>query len=166
MQEYELRKGPQPPKKTSNIYSIFVKQNYSKVKESNPELNFAQITAQLAQIWRGLSPEEKKPFMDLSEQDKLRFQQQMAEFEEKGYYTLPDGTKSVGNRSGKQQKEAYQLATGKAADGQLANDQDDATTVTTNTQQSTTTTSSQKATAALKKFMNDHQFSNANNFQI
>lgn len=79
--------------------------------------------------------------MNQFEQDKLRFQQQMAEFEEKGYFTLPDGNKSVGDFSNIQQKD-YQMTTGKLVAGQLANDLDDATTVTTNTQLSTNATSS------------------------
>jgi len=37
---------------------------------------------------------ERKPFFERSKAQKLLYEQQMAEFQAKGYFTLPDGTKS------------------------------------------------------------------------
>ena len=49
----------------------------------------------LGQKWSTMSVEEKKPYVDKSEADKVRFNNQTSELKSKGYFTLEDGTKST-----------------------------------------------------------------------
>jgi urocanate hydratase len=44
--------------------------------------------------WNLLTDKEKEPYNKLAEADKKRYEKQMKEWEDKGYYTLEDGTKS------------------------------------------------------------------------
>ena len=45
--------------------------------------------------FKALSPEEKKVYTDRAEADKARQLKQKEELAKKGYYTLPDGSKST-----------------------------------------------------------------------
>lgn len=44
--------------------------------------------------WSAMSEADKKPYNDKVAADKVRHDAQMAEFKEKGYFTMPDGSKS------------------------------------------------------------------------
>ena len=44
--------------------------------------------------WPAMAEEEKVPFNEKAQVDKERFQRELKEWKEKGYYTLPDGSKS------------------------------------------------------------------------
>ncbi len=45
--------------------------------------------------WKELTEEQKAPYEKLHLQDVKRYEKQLKEFEEHGYYTLADGTKST-----------------------------------------------------------------------
>ena len=51
--------------------------------------------ARSAADWKVVSEQEKKPYVDAANRDKERFDMQKEELREKGYYTFPDGTKSI-----------------------------------------------------------------------
>ena len=46
-------------------------------------------------MWKALSDDDKKPYNDKAAADEKRYKDQLAELEEKGYFTMPDGTKST-----------------------------------------------------------------------
>ena len=51
--------------------------------------------AEAGRLWGLLTDKDKEPYVELAEKDKKRYAKQQAEYEEKGYYTLPDGSKST-----------------------------------------------------------------------
>ena len=46
-------------------------------------------------MWKALSDDDKKPYNDKAAADEKRYKDQLAELEEKGYFTMPDGSKST-----------------------------------------------------------------------
>lgn len=87
-------KDPSAPKKVSNPYMCFLKANRSKLQEQNPDFGATQMFALVGETWREMTAEQKYPYILQSEKDKLRYNEQMQEYEEKGYFTLADGSKS------------------------------------------------------------------------
>jgi len=45
--------------------------------------------------WHKLSEEEKEPYNKMHEEDIKRYEKELKELEEKGYFTLADGSRSV-----------------------------------------------------------------------
>ena len=45
-------------------------------------------------MWRSITDEDKAPFVEMANQDKLRWEQQMNDIKEQGYFIMSDGTKS------------------------------------------------------------------------
>lgn len=48
----------------------------------------------LGEQWKAMSEEQRKPYVDMQTAEKARYDTQMKEMETKGYFTLPDGSKS------------------------------------------------------------------------
>ena len=51
--------------------------------------------AKSAEIWKTLSDTDKEPYIAKSNADEQRYKNQLAELEEKGFFTMADGTKST-----------------------------------------------------------------------
>ena len=51
-----------------------------------------------------MTDEEKKPYYELFEKDKVRYQNQMEEFRNTGHWTMADGTNSKDCKSTKLQR--------------------------------------------------------------
>ncbi|CAI2367157.1 unnamed protein product [Moneuplotes crassus] len=87
------RKGPiraWPP------FFYFHKQRRGEIKEENPTLNHREIVAKLGAEWRALSDEQKKPFVELSKQDELRYEREKEGFDTKetSSETIPSSMQS------------------------------------------------------------------------
>ena len=63
------------PKKISNPYMCFLKQQHAKLKEENPDLKPTEVFALVGQTWREMSEKDRYPFILQSEKDKLRYTQ-------------------------------------------------------------------------------------------
>lgn len=72
-----------PPKRPLNAYMRYVQQQRPSVVRLHPEINSVDIVKKIAQQWRNLSPEQKKPFVEAStkarEQFKVDLQRYMAQ---------------------------------------------------------------------------------------
>ena len=64
------------------------------MKAENPDLKVTDGAKLNGAAWAKMDDEEKKPFEKLKELDQERFDRQIEEIDEKGYFTLEDGTKS------------------------------------------------------------------------
>ena len=73
-------KDPNAPKRPSNAYIHYCKKVRSDVKAANPNLKPTEINQKMGEQWKNLSDEEKAPFEKLVEKDKLRYQQEMANY--------------------------------------------------------------------------------------
>lgn len=102
-------KDPNKPKGKRNPYSLFLQQEREAMKkleadaielnaeDENPS-NFLEFSKACAEKWKALREEEKQPYKEAAEKDKIRYQNEMAN------YTPPEvrGSKT---RRGKKPKD-------------------------------------------------------------
>lgn len=88
-QPQKKRKDPNAPKRASNAYMIFCKERRARLKQERPDLPFGKVGAQLGDIWRQMSAEEKKPYEDRAASDRERYKQEL----EKYQHSSNDGPK-------------------------------------------------------------------------
>ncbi|CEP13358.1 hypothetical protein [Parasitella parasitica] len=72
------KKNPNAPKRGLSAYMFFSQDNRAKVKEDNPEASFGTIGKLLGEKWKGLSDQEKKPYLEKAEADKKRYEKEKA----------------------------------------------------------------------------------------
>ena len=95
--------------------SIFTNQRTSEIKEKL-KLKHAEAMLKANEEWDELTDDEKQPFEDLHMKEVERYNHQTEEMEEKGYFTMADGTRSdEAELSGKKKR-----ATGRGAEGSAA----------------------------------------------
>ena len=89
------------PKASPLAYTMFIserKQEIHKAQEKMTEgkpLSVKQIAQKLKSEWKHLEPEAKQKYLAVVEKENKRFDMQRKEMEDKGYFTLTDGTKST-----------------------------------------------------------------------
>lgn len=68
------------PKKPRTAYILYNTEKRQEVISKNPNLKNPEIVKTLAEMWRGLSPKQKEPFLKMAEEDKQRYAKELAEF--------------------------------------------------------------------------------------
>ena len=71
------KKDPDAPKKNCSSYIFFCKDTRTSVKENNPEFKGTEITKELGRLWKELDEEQKVPFVEQADLDKVRYQEEM-----------------------------------------------------------------------------------------
>jgi len=61
------------PKRPLSAYFLFTGEKRAEVKSKHPELSNTDIVKKLGEMWRGLSPAEKKPFEDSAAKAKAEY---------------------------------------------------------------------------------------------
>lgn len=74
------RKTPQKPKILS-AYLLYSQDERKRLKAVNPDLEITEISVRAGKGWNALSEEEKQPYKDQYEKDKVRFQKEKAEYQ-------------------------------------------------------------------------------------
>jgi len=79
------KKDPNAPKRPVNSFLLYSKQVRPKVKEDPQykDLDNTSIGKKVGEMWKALSVEEKKPFVDEADQDKERYNREMKEYNAK-----------------------------------------------------------------------------------
>jgi len=78
------KKDKNAPKRGRSAYIYFCEAERSEVKASNPNFGFGDIAKELADKWKQLSEDEKKPFGAKADRDKKRYEREKAAYEGKG----------------------------------------------------------------------------------
>lgn len=73
-------KDPMAPKRASGAYVFFTNEMRPKVLDEYPGIKFVELGKVLGERWRALTPEQKKLYEELANQDKVRFQMEMQEY--------------------------------------------------------------------------------------
>ncbi|KAJ1676823.1 Non-histone chromosomal protein 6 [Spiromyces aspiralis] len=68
------------PKRPLSAYMFFSQEFRARVKSQNPEATFGQIGKILGEMWRNMADEQKSPFTQKAQQDKARYNKEMAAF--------------------------------------------------------------------------------------
>ena len=84
------------PKKVCTPYSHFVKSQFKSMQLACPTLNFVEISRQLSFRWNEhMTNFDKKPYFDLAEIDRSRYDREYHELLTKGFFMTVDGVKST-----------------------------------------------------------------------
>lgn len=86
---YHKNKDPKRPKRAMSSFMFFANANREIVKEQNPELNFFDIAKELGVRWKEMEPQDKRPYEDLAEQDKKRYNDEKANYVPDPAYDRP-----------------------------------------------------------------------------
>ena len=99
------------PKRPKNSYQIYVSHRMSELKEKNPEGKVQEMLSECAQEWNDMGDKEKKKYEKIYQKGKELYQEQLKEFEEKGYYTPANSSpKNEVSTASKSQKVKSQKA--------------------------------------------------------
>jgi hypothetical protein len=74
-------KDPAAPKRASGAYVFFTNDMRPKILSEYPGIKFVELGKVLGERWRALTPEEKKRFEDQAQEDKVRFQMEMQQYQ-------------------------------------------------------------------------------------
>ena len=75
-------KDPDAPKRPLGPYFFYFKENNSKIKTENPEFNQKSVVAKIAADWKTLTEEQKQPYVEQSNKDKLRYNREKERYKE------------------------------------------------------------------------------------
>lgn len=74
------KRDPKLPRKASNAYMIFCKEQRPRLRGAEPGLKFGQIGSRLGRIWMELSPEGKRPYEAKADADRVRYSKEMESY--------------------------------------------------------------------------------------
>lgn len=83
------------PKKVISRYLSFATETWPKITKKNPELKLADGAKLVAEKWKKLTDAQRQAYDKHVEEDKKRYEKEMKEFEELGYFFNADGVKST-----------------------------------------------------------------------
>ena len=75
------RRDPSAPKRSSNAYMIFCKEQRSVLKVEEPHLAFGRLGQRLGEMWRDMSNDEKQPYEERANVDRQRYKTQMTAYQ-------------------------------------------------------------------------------------
>jgi hypothetical protein len=76
----KAKKDPNAPKKPCGAYMFFCKETRESVKEEHPDWGVTQIGKRLGELWKLVDEDDKKKFFDMAEEDKVRYQRDIAKY--------------------------------------------------------------------------------------
>lgn len=76
-------KDPDAPKRSLGAYFFYFKENNANIREMYPDCNQKEIVSKIAGNWKSLTEEQKQPYLQLSNADKLRYTQEKKIYEGK-----------------------------------------------------------------------------------
>lgn len=83
------------PKRPMSAYFFFANENRLKLKEKNPDMNIKDIARANSAAWKELSAEDRKPYNAMVSKDRIRYEKELKQLDELGYFFNSDGVKST-----------------------------------------------------------------------
>eukprot|EP00586_Coscinodiscus_wailesii_P005793 CAMPEP_0172483170 /NCGR_PEP_ID=MMETSP1066-20121228/10046_1 /TAXON_ID=671091 /ORGANISM="Coscinodiscus wailesii, Strain CCMP2513" /LENGTH=319 /DNA_ID=CAMNT_0013246883 /DNA_START=249 /DNA_END=1208 /DNA_ORIENTATION=+ len=74
------KKDPNAPKKNWTSFMFFSNAKRAEIKEENPDATFGELSKLIGAEFKALSSEEKSYYIEQADEDKLRYQREMAEY--------------------------------------------------------------------------------------
>lgn len=68
------------PKRARSAYIYFCTEKREEVKKSNPSISNTEILSELGKMWKSLTDKKKKPFVDMANKDKKRYEEEMKNY--------------------------------------------------------------------------------------
>ena len=79
-QRKKKTRDPNAPKRASNAYMIFCKARRARLKSERPDLAFGKLGAKLGEMWRQMTPSQRRPYEDKAAIDRHRFKLEMKRY--------------------------------------------------------------------------------------
>lgn len=76
-------KDPNAPKRAMSAYMFFSQDWRERIRTENPDASFGEVGKLLGAKWKELDESEKKPYIEQAARDKLRAEQEKADYDEK-----------------------------------------------------------------------------------
>lgn len=76
------RKDVNAPTKPRSSYLLWTESVRPKLKEANPELDMPGMSKKMGEIWKGMSEDDKAPFVEAAENDKARYADEKKAYDE------------------------------------------------------------------------------------
>lgn len=70
------KKDPDAPKRPLSGYMYFSNEYREVVRSENPSINFGQVSKILAEKWKNLGLDDRKPYEEMADNDKKRYQKE------------------------------------------------------------------------------------------
>jgi len=74
------KKDPNKPKRAMSSFMFFANQKRTEVRAAHPDLKITEIGKKLSELWKALTPEEKKKYEDMQANDKERYKREMSTY--------------------------------------------------------------------------------------
>jgi len=78
-----------------SAFFFFANENRKKLKVSNPEFGIKEVAKSNSVAWKALSAEDRKPYNEMVSKDRKRYEKELKQLEEIGYFINQDGVKST-----------------------------------------------------------------------
>lgn len=78
------------PKKPSSAYIFFATATVKKIVEEQ-KISYPQAMKKAGEVWNSLDDDGKKPFVAMSSNDQIRYEKEMKQMDDTGYFTNKDG---------------------------------------------------------------------------
>ncbi|KAH7693205.1 High mobility group, partial [Aphelenchoides avenae] len=95
------RNAPRPP---NTSYTIYFKQAFREYAEAHPGEDRKRITAVVAERWRGLTADEKKPFEDSAAKEREQYEKDLAVYKKTDSYKEFVGKAKEADRVSRKEK--------------------------------------------------------------
>jgi len=80
------KKDPNAPKRPTSAYFYFAGDVRPGIREENPDMKVTQVMCLIAEKWRELEEEDKKPFEEQAAKDRKRYEKEMKQYNETGAF--------------------------------------------------------------------------------
>jgi len=80
------KKDPNAPKRPTSGYFYFAGEVRPQIREENPGIKVTQVMCMIAERWRELDEDEKKPYEEMAAQDRKRYEREMKAYNEEGTF--------------------------------------------------------------------------------
>ncbi|AMD21276.1 HEL004Cp [Eremothecium sinecaudum] len=115
------KRDPNLPKRPTNAYLLFCEMNKEKIRQEHAASNL-DMTKVLPEIWKNMDEEAKKPYYDLYNADRLRYQREMTAYSQTK--TVEEPNVDVKNESGNDEEDVDEPEPEVDGDGMDVNDSD------------------------------------------
>jgi hypothetical protein len=82
------------PKMVFSPFFLFASENRKKLIKANPNLKVTEVAKQNGIDWKNATDSQRKKYDELVKKDRIRFEKEMKEFNETGFYTDANGVNS------------------------------------------------------------------------
>jgi len=95
----KAKKDPNAPKRNLTSFFFFSNDERPKVKEVNPQFSIGETAKEIGKRWADIDPKVKAKYEKLSENDKIRYEKEKAEYEEQKKNGVDGGDDTVDSDS-------------------------------------------------------------------